>query len=730
MAEEAIDIDIQQQADGGVIVNLDMHRAAKDAKASTRFDANLAETLDVSALSTICSDLIEGITADKQSRTEWVSNYNEGLKLLGLTLESPDGVSQKTSTVRHPLLLWTIIKFQSQAQGEMLPASGPTKVVNDGSMPAEKASILQRLMNHYLTTTASEYYPDTDRGLFYLGYGGTIYKKVYKCPIRKRPVSECVYLTDLIVSQDAVDLQNALRVTHEIEMLRQQVKRYQKMRVWRDVTLGAPAPEVSPTASAEAQVTGVSAQVTRWQDYPHKIWECYTTLDLQDWGIKETDQADGEELPYRVTIDSQSRQILEIRRNWRSDDPLRLPRKRFVKWGLVPGIGFLAMGYLHLLGNHTKALTALERIIIDSGMFANFPGGVRVKGMRQETNEIQPGPGEFPEIDTSGLPIQQAIMALPYKGPTETMLALLQGLEGQGEKIAGATQIETGDGRTNVPVGTIMAQIEQATQIMTAVHKRLHQCQQEELMLLRELLVEQPEVLRIPNDNSEWTPEELASASLVPASDPNVPAHVHRIMQAVVLEQLSTAHPQLYNSYEVQRRILQTARISDPESVLINPAQLAAASDGPPPDPTLTVALLTKQVEEARMALQKMESEREDMLKAAQLKVQAEKDTREADRKAAETAAAIDDKIATRAQEEQRIQMEDRHHIEDLANDAAERASREEMSQFAEHNAADLAAQERQASMDIERMDQELRREEGQADREAAAEQKETKSDE
>jgi hypothetical protein len=543
-------------------------------------------------------------------------------------------------------------------------------------------------MNHYMTTTAVEYYPDTDQGLFYLGYGGTIYKKIYRCPLRKRPVSECVYLPDLIVSQDAVSLQTARRVTHRIEMSQQDVARYQRVGYWRDVILGQPVRSVESTEIAEARLTGIAADTERFQDVPYILWETYTNIDLGRFGLSEKDQETGDELPYRVTMDSYSRQILEIRRNWRPNDPLHQPRKRFIKWSLVPGIGFLSFGFLHLLGNHTRALTALERILIDAGIFSNFPAGVRVKGTRLETNEIRPMPGQFPEIETNGMPINQAIMSMPYKGPTQEVMALLQGLENQGEKMAGQLEVQTGDGRTNVPVGTIMAQIEQASQNMMAIHKRLHQAQGEELQVLRELLCDEPELLYIPGEQPQWTPEQLASASLVPSSDPNVPAHVHRIMQAVALEGLASSHPEMYNAYEVQRRILSIARIPDPQEVLVEPKP-----QPPQMDPMAQLAAMQLQIESMRTQLQAKEQER----KTAEMQLSA----------AEKAARNQTDQLRTQAdiQHQQRQdELEEQRHVDEMANAAADRSSREAIAMKNASTQADLAQQEAESQMDLERM--------------------------
>lgn len=686
------DVHVEQQDDGSVIVSLETKR--RERKPSGKFNDNLADDISAEDLTSIATQLIEGIDADISSRSEWVANYNKGLELLGLKIEDVNKTETQTSTVKHPLLLWAIVKFQSLAQAELLPANGPAKVRNDGDGPDEVAEDLQRSINWYMTVRATEYYPDTDRGLFYLGYGGTIYKKVYRCALRQRPVSESVYLPDLIVSQNATDLQNASRITHRIEMTKSEVTRYQRLGYWRDVDLPEPTEMIEPTDTAEAAVTGIAAQRVRREDWPYNIYECYCTLDLTLYGKGEKGQDEGIEYPYRVTIERDSRQIMEIRRNWKEKDELKLPRRRFVKWGLIPGLGFLDFGYLHLLGNYARALTALERILIDAGIFSTFPGGVKLKGMRMETNLIRPAPGEFVEIDAGGaIKIQDALMPLPFKGPMAEVITLLQGIEAQAEKLAGQIDIVAGEGSTNVPVGTIMAQIEQATQTIMAVHKRLHQAQGEELSLLRELWIEEPEQLHIPDSEQKWTPEQLASASLVPASDPNIPAHIHRIMQAWVLETLSTTHPELYNQREVQKRILQTARITDYEQILM-PVQ--APNQGPT-DPTAMVAMLQAKLEEAQLAVTKEKNERDAALRAAEIKLEQQREARET----ATSAAEMKHTQTVDEQKSQGLSQDRQGHLEDLAEQAADRVSREKIGMKEIATSADADAAQRESDMNL-----------------------------
>lgn len=571
------DMGIELQDDGSVLIDLSFQPEKRAERKPSKFEDNIAEELSEADLSLIASDLLQGIQDDEDSRQDWVANYNRGMDFLGLKIE--DRSSQQTrkncSTVVHPLMLWAIVNFQSLARAELLPAAGPAKVANEGKDTEganKQANDLQRRFNRFLTTTAKEFYPDTDRGLFYLGYGGTIFKKVYDCALRGRAVSECVYAPDLIVSNDATDLDNASRVTHRIMMTQSQVRRMQLDGVWRDVDLAQPTFSASQTQAKQQELTGLKPP-TRTEDQPYTIFESYVELDLARYGKKEKGAPDRLPLPYRVTIDKTSQQVLDLRRNWKEDDPKYRPRKVFVKYSLVPGIGFLDLGFLHLLGNHTRTLTGIWRILIDAGTFSNFPGGLRVKGTRQSTNEINPGPGEWVEIDTGPAErIQDAIMPLPYKGPTAELIQLAEMIEQEGKQIAGTVEMEVGEGRANMPVGTIMSMIEQKTQVMAAVHKRLHTSQQEELELIKERLLESPEVLF--DDDETPTEQELqtvvaqlANLDLVPASDPNVPAQIFRNMQNAFLIQLAQIVPGKFDLDRTLNRALTGAHI-DPADVL------------------------------------------------------------------------------------------------------------------------------------------------------------------
>jgi hypothetical protein len=552
---------------------------------SDKFEENLATE---GMRGTLGSDLIQGIEADERSRSDYISNYTKGLDLLGLKVEEQTntrGQRRGVSRVNHTLLLESIVQFQSISRGEMMPAGGPCKVQTLGGAHQNADDLAQALeqdMNNYLTNVDKGNYPDFDRGLFALGYSGNLFRKPFFDPIRGIPVVRSIGVEDLIVSEDAADLDSALRVTQRAYMQPYLVKRYQENGTFLSIDLPEGSGAVDQAKQKQGSIMGVTTQNTRPGERDHTILSCYTDLDpLRDIGRDQKGAPSDQLLPYKVTIDKDSQRVLEIRRNWKKDDKLFVKRQRFVHYGLVPAFGFLCLGYLHLLGNQTKVLRAIWRLLVDAGMFANFPGGIKAKGIRTATNEISPGPGEWVEADVPmGDDIRNLFMPMPYKDVSGIFVEFAKVISGDARSLGSAPLMEVGEGRTNIPVGTIMTMVEQSTQNMAAVHKRLHSAQAQELQLLRELFLEHPETLtRYCKDPARvaYTVEQLESADIVPASDPNIPSQMHRMMLATALMQVAANNP-LYDQRAVNLRAWRTVGVNDIES-LMTPQGQGAGTD-------------------------------------------------------------------------------------------------------------------------------------------------------
>lgn len=634
--------------DGGAIVDTDPSEK-RDRSSVKDHDANLALFMDTADMSSLARQLIDDIEDDKQSREEWMNTRTKGLALLGLQLEPPKGdVGMSAapldgmSSVRHPLLVEAVIRGASTASGELLPTDGPVKVRNDGPVTSDSdnlADALEKDMNHYLTTTASEYYPDTDRMLLQVYFGGTEFKKVYNCPLRRRPVSDWVPSKDLIVPSTAQNLRNAARITHQTMMRKSTLKRMQILDVYRDTPLNTqPVEDPSSVDRKEKQISGQSPQPDKPDQNRYTIYECYCELlPDEDVGVPEPDAPKGLALPYKVSIEKDSMAILEVRRNWKEGDDQFEAIQHFVKFTFVPGFGFYDIGLVNMLGNATQALTAAWRIALDSGMFANFPGFLYSKSAsRQLTNEFRIPPGGGMAIDTGGMPINQAVMNLPYHDMTPGMLNMITHIEEIGQRVGGVADIQIGEGKPDVPVGTTIATIEQATKVLDQVHKRLHRAQAEELQLLKQCFKQNPEAFWRNNKkpSMEWTAQNFMAAlednDLVPMADPNASSHIHRLMKVMALIQLASATGgNGWNLEKIQRQAVKTIGFDNPDE-FIAPMQ----EPQPQQDPK-SMADLAK----AHMTMQAQEQDNQQQLKQDQLRAKEaalESQDRQADRQSRE----------------------------------------------------------------------------------------------
>ena len=591
-----------QHPDGSLTISLDGKPIEERAKQTDKDNwfRNLVEDISDTNLADVAEQLLRGIRDDLESRKDWIEDRAQGIKLLGLKVEIPgtqgtaDGAPiEGMSKVRHPLLLEACLRFQANARSELLPTDGPVKVRNDNNNPTlqddQLANCLERDLNHYLTATATEYYPDTDRMLLMLGFGGTSFKKVYFCPLRNRPVSESVDADDLIVNNAATDLSNAKRITHRSYMNPNTVKRLQILGVYRDVDLSTPkAPDLDAAQREKNAQQGISMDSYNPDDRDRLIYEVYCDLDLPGFEHKHKGKTSGLEIPYIVTIDESSRQVLSIVRNYDEDDKeLPTAKKRFVKYTFVPGMGFYDIGLLHILGNTTNAITAAWRELLDAGMYNNFPGFLMADtGARQNTNIFRVPPGGGALVKTNGMPLTQAIMPLPYKEPSGALMNLVSQIADTGMRVGGTSEVMVAEGKPDAPVGTTLAMIEQAQKVLNSVHKRLHQAQSEEFELLMQCFRENPDSFWIKNrkpafpwDEKTFT-DALDNFYFVPQADPNTASQTQRLMKVLALKQLVASNPSLYDPIAVDTAALQALGWSNPAQFMVPPN----AQGKPPPE--------------------------------------------------------------------------------------------------------------------------------------------------
>ena len=540
---------LTEDDDGGVTV--DFEPEDEEAGDPEEHSANLAEFMSATELSGLGEQLMSGVEEDKESRGEWEVTMQRGIELLGLKIEDRTTPFQGACGVFDPLMSEAVIRWQAVARGELMPSMGPVNTQVIGvSTPAveDQASRVKDWMNLYLTQLAPEYYEEFDQMLMWLPLVGSTFKKVYQDPVLGRPVARFITPENFIVSYGTSDLTTSQRYTHITPMTKRQLRLAQLAGMYRDIDLGDPEENLdqdSPVKSAVNSTQGISPGAEGSDEY--RIYEVYADLDLAGF-----ENPDNIPLPYIVSIDEDSRKVLAVRRNWKEGDVAFAKRDRFVHYKFIPGLGFYGLGYAHILGNSAKTATSIRRQLIDAGTLNNFPGGLRVKGMRIEDNNLGIGPTEFREIDTGGLPIQNAIMPMPYKEPSSVSLELLRETYEGARGLANTAEIAVGEGRQDAPVGTTVALMEAATRVQSATLKRSHKALDRELKMIAELfgefLPEVPYPFPVRGGKAAIMRKDFSDEiDVIPVSDPNISSSAQRMMRAEALLRFATQQPELHD---------------------------------------------------------------------------------------------------------------------------------------------------------------------------------------
>jgi len=542
------------------------------------FGDNLAEFLDDAVLFKIIDALDSDIEDDDMSREEWKDQYEKGMVLLGMEYEERTEPFDGATGVTHPILNEAVTQFQAQAYKELLPAGGPVRTMIIGKVTPEKEAQANRVktyMNYQITQVMEEYDPDFDQMLFYVGYGGSAFKKVYYDSYLERGTSPYILPKDLIVPYSARDLLTAERVTHVLRYSPNELRKLQLSGFYRDVHLGKPVTgETDIIQERMDRIRGVEepADVNEYT-----LHECHCYLDVEGYEDKdESGEETGLQLPYIVTYEKKSQVVLSIRRNYREDDPKKLKKQYFVHYKFLPGMGFYGFGLVHLLGNLSRTSTAILRQLIDAGTLSNLPAGFKAKGLRvEDQTPIQPG--EWRDVDVPGGDIASSLMPLPYKEPSATLFQLLGFCIDAAQKFIGTTDLGMGDSNNEMPVGTTIAMLERGSRVMSAVHKRLHNAQMQELKLLADIFAEYlpPEYpYEVTGADASIKAADFdGKVDILPVSDPNIFSMTQRITLAQQQLQMAQQAPQMHNMYEAYRRMYSALGVTDIDLVLPPPPQ-------------------------------------------------------------------------------------------------------------------------------------------------------------
>ena len=566
--------------DGGIIVDFSEASEMEASEDIAEWFGDLSETLDEDDLVEISNNVLDNFEADKDSRAEWESMFERGFELLGLKLEQGTEPFEGACTAVHPLLIESAVKFQSKASGELFPSSGPVKTQILGKSTPEKelqANRVQSFMNFQLTEQMPEYFDEFERMLFHLPLIGSAFKKLYYDATTKRPHSEFISIDQFYVSYYATDLANADRYTHVIYRSPVELAKDIRAGVYQDIDLPTPSSNnITPFTEKMDTILGLSPSSDNDPQYVLLEQHCYLNIEDED-----------EACPYIVTIEQQSKQVLSIRRNYKQDDLNKEKINHFVHYRFVPGFGFYGLGLIHFLGNLTMSATAAMRSLIDAGQFANLPGGFKAKGVRMVGDNDPISPGEFKEVEATGIDLSKAIVPLPYKEPSSTLFQMLNFVATAGQKFADSTEQVISDAASYGPVGTTMALLEASSKFFTAIHKRVHKSQKDEFKILARIdydYLPEEYPYDVPyEDRSIFKKDFDGRVDIIPVSDPNIPSNAHRMMMAnMALQMAQQSPPGMFNLEALNRTILNAANMPNVEEILppkIKPKPMDPVSD-------------------------------------------------------------------------------------------------------------------------------------------------------
>ena len=535
------------------------------------FNDNLAEYLTDGELAQLAGDLLGDFEADVASRKDWIDTFVEGIELLGLSIEERAEPWEGACGVYHPILAEAVVKFQAETMMSIFPAAGPVRTLIIGNETPDKKEAAERVqddMNYQLTEVMPEYRPETERMLWGLALAGNAFKKVYYDPGLERQVAMYVPAEDIVVPYGASDLASSPRITHVMRKTENELKLLQVSGFYKDVDLGEPVNILDEVEKKIAEKMGFRATA----DDRFKVLEMHVNLDLPGFEDKDEDgNLTGIALPYIVTIEKGTQTVLAIRRNWKEDDETRQKRQHFVHYGYVPAFGFYCFGLIHLIGGYAKSGTSLIRQLVDAGTLSNLPGGFKARGLRVKGDDTPISPGEWRDVDIPSGALRDNLLPLPYKEPSQTLMALLNQIIDEGRRFASTTDLQLSDMSAQAPVGTTLAILERTLKVMSAVQARVHFSLKQELKLLKVIIAD------YTPDSYDYDPvdgprrakkSDYDSIDVIPVSDPNASTMAQKIVQYQAVLQLAQTAPQLYNLPLLHRQMLDVLGIKDAQKLV------------------------------------------------------------------------------------------------------------------------------------------------------------------
>ena len=551
------EIDVEEEA---TVTFEDPEDAVEEEAAEQDFYANIAEDMDERVLNQLSSDLISDYQKDKESRKDWEDGYLKGLDLLGFKYVEQNRPFRGAAGVTHPLLAEAVTQFQAQAYKELLPSDGPVKTQVLGlktDETTEQANRVKDFMNYMIMEKMEEYTPEFDQMLFYLPLAGSTFKKVYYDAMLERAVSKFVPAEDLVVPYYATDLKEAPRITHVIRQSENDLLKKMASGFYREVELMKPQTKDDTIKDKYRSLEGTKK--TETDDMMYSILELHVDLDLSDYISDNQEDSLGIKIPYIVTIEESSREVLSIYRNYVEGDAKFVRKDYFTHFKFLPGLGFYGFGLIHMIGGLSRTATAALRQLLDAGTLSNLPAGFKSRGMKVRDDDQPIQPGEFRDVDAPGGNIRDQFQLLPFKEPSQTLFNLMGFCVDAGRRFALTTDTAVGEGNQNAAVGTTIALMERGSRVMSAIHKRCYYAMRQEFKLLSKVIAEYlPPEYPYAVYGADRIIKSLdfdARVDVLPVADPNIFSMAQRVTLAQTQLQIAQTNPQLHNLHEAYTRV-------------------------------------------------------------------------------------------------------------------------------------------------------------------------------
>ena len=572
-------------------------------KSHESFNQDISHDLPEEVLTRIAHYLEQRVDEDAKHQEQWLNSINLIKPYLGFSLSqifkkgTDSGLLNNltTSGVYDNTFATALLRLWAVIRAEILPQSGPVgfKTILDETEASEiLGSVVKDALNEYLTTEDKGFYPDFERFLLYLLLYGCVFRKVFIHPISKKPVSRFILPEDFLIENNCSSSFESNRQTHIRYLSRSEIIANLKNGTFRanarlnylsNNNIISDDSDISGKGySFDSGVTNSSNQKELSTYDSFKFYETYEYLSINDFlnpsDVYNFDVLEqSEPVPYIITRCATTNKIVSLIPNWNKDDETKKKINHFIHYNLFPGFDIYGLGLGQILGSNAVTLTEIQRISIDSAIFQIFPGGIRAAGIKVQDNNLTIKPGEFVALDTGSLPLQQAIMPLPYQGPSAALLELAERIKNSSAQLASTTEIGISENSANTPVGTTIASLEIANRMQSAVLKTIHNSFSDEIELLFQSFYTKDEI------------KKFSGFKVIPIADPSVESTTMRIMKAESLLKIAQSAPQIHNMPAIYKRLYGALGVENIDEILLKPQE--SQSEEPHIDPTHAIQM-------------------------------------------------------------------------------------------------------------------------------------------